>query len=201
MVEITFDSSKKYFPLQHLLRGISKFFSLVYESSFSSERWNQWKGTEKIIEIFSITKLREEHLVVAVAYLDILYCQFPSLLHSTAKSNEKILEHFVVSLLLASKFMDDITFRNKTWSSLCTVSLSRINKLETEFLMMLNYSLYLEFDLFSVSRAQLRALLAAEPGAWSDGTCIMQNRWQERATPSSHAESVIWGSSKASRSI
>ncbi|ORX82202.1 hypothetical protein K493DRAFT_190577, partial [Basidiobolus meristosporus CBS 931.73] len=49
---------------------------------------------------------------------------------------------FTVALILASKFLDDSTYTNKTWAEVTRIPVRELNSMELEFLS------FLDFDLF-----------------------------------------------------
>ncbi|KAH9927419.1 cyclin-domain-containing protein [Epithele typhae] len=48
----------------------------------------------------------------------------------------------IAALMLANKFVDDNTYTNKTWSEVSGIELSEINRMEREFLMGIDFDLY-----------------------------------------------------------
>ncbi|CCA76811.1 hypothetical protein PIIN_10797 [Serendipita indica DSM 11827] len=54
----------------------------------------------------------------------------------------------VVALMLANKFMDDNTYTNKSWASICGVTLEKINAMEREFLIAINHALHVDVNRF-----------------------------------------------------
>jgi len=51
-----------------------------------------------------------------------------------------------ISLLLGSKFLDDNTFQNKSWSEVSGIRVAELNKLENEWLVDISYMLYINLD-------------------------------------------------------
>jgi hypothetical protein len=51
-----------------------------------------------------------------------------------------------VSLLLGSKFLDDNTFQNRSWSEVSGIAVSELNALETEWLAACHWQLYVNLD-------------------------------------------------------
>lgn len=51
-----------------------------------------------------------------------------------------------VGLLLGSKFLDDNTFQNRSWSEVSGISVSDLNKLERSWLLAMNYCIYINLD-------------------------------------------------------
>lgn len=52
-----------------------------------------------------------------------------------------------ISLLLGSKFLDDNTFQNRSWSEVSGIQVSELNTLEHEWLEAMDYCLYVNLDL------------------------------------------------------
>jgi hypothetical protein len=51
-----------------------------------------------------------------------------------------------IGLLLGSKFLDDNTFQNRSWSEVSGIAVSELNTLEHEWLDSMNWSLYVNLD-------------------------------------------------------
>ncbi|KAL7628391.1 cyclin-like protein [Parahypoxylon ruwenzoriense] len=51
-----------------------------------------------------------------------------------------------VSLLLGSKFLDDNTFQNRSWSDVSGIAVSELNTMENEWLRHIGWSLYVNLD-------------------------------------------------------
>jgi hypothetical protein len=51
-----------------------------------------------------------------------------------------------VALMLGSKFLDDNTFQNKSWSEVSNISVQELNTLENEWLYSINWTLYVNLD-------------------------------------------------------
>ncbi len=65
-----------------------------------------------------------------------------------------------IGLLLGSKFLDDNTFQNRSWSDVSGVPVSELNTLEHEWLDAMNYNLYVNLDESSDFKAWMKS--------WSD---------------------------------
>ncbi|KAI0126131.1 hypothetical protein BJ170DRAFT_583837 [Xylariales sp. AK1849] len=68
-----------------------------------------------------------------------------------AQGNFKITEGQVwrmltVSLLLASKFLDDNTFQNRSWSEVSGIAVRELNTMESEWLCHIDWTLYVNLD-------------------------------------------------------
>ena len=65
-----------------------------------------------------------------------------------------------IGLLLGSKFLDDNTFQNRSWSEVSGIPVSELNTLEHEWLDAMNYNLYVNLDESSDFKAWMES--------WSD---------------------------------
>jgi len=65
-----------------------------------------------------------------------------------------------IGLLLGSKFLDDNTFQNRSWSEVSGIPVSELNTLEHEWLDAMNYNLYVNLDESSDFKAWMKS--------WSD---------------------------------
>ncbi|KAK8070031.1 hypothetical protein PG994_006647 [Apiospora phragmitis] len=65
----------------------------------------------------------------------------------TFKTNEgEVWRLLTVSLLLGSKFLDDNTFQNRSWSEVSGIPVQELNRMETEWLVHMHWSLYVNLD-------------------------------------------------------
>ncbi|KAF3766806.1 hypothetical protein M406DRAFT_345166 [Cryphonectria parasitica EP155] len=51
-----------------------------------------------------------------------------------------------IALLLGSKFLDDNTFQNRSWSEVSGIQVAELNKLEAEWLVGIEWNLYVDLD-------------------------------------------------------
>jgi hypothetical protein len=70
---------------------------------------------------------------------------------------EEVHQAFCLSMVLGTKFMDDFTFSNKTWSEISGIPLDQLNSIERGWLKEMNWSLYLTPD-GTLGLEQLRSL-------------------------------------------
>jgi hypothetical protein len=63
------------------------------------------------------------------------------------KANDgQVWRNLTISLLLGSKFLDDNTFQNRSWSEVSGIPVSELNTLEHEWLISLEWRLYVNLD-------------------------------------------------------
>lgn len=66
---------------------------------------------------------------------------------AVAKAGEgAVWRMLTIGLLLGSKFLDDNTFQNRSWSEVSGIQVSELNTMETEWLEAMNYCLYVNLD-------------------------------------------------------
>ncbi|CAL1696819.1 unnamed protein product [Somion occarium] len=68
----------------------------------------------------------------------------------------------VAALMLANKFVDDNTYTNKTWSEVSGIALEELNKMEREFLMGIDFSLYVDEATYDSWLNLLKGLVMAK---------------------------------------
>ena len=62
-------------------------------------------------------------------------------------SEGQVWRYLTVSLLLASKFLDDNTFQNRSWSEVSGIAVSELNALEFDWIQAMAWRLYVNLDL------------------------------------------------------
>lgn len=62
-------------------------------------------------------------------------------------SEGQVWRYLTVSLLLGSKFLDDNTFQNRSWSEVSGIAVSELNALEFEWVESMGWRLYVNLDL------------------------------------------------------
>lgn len=68
--------------------------------------------------------------------------------HGPYKASEgQVWRYLTVSLLLGSKFLDDNTFQNRSWSEVSGIAVSELNALEFDWVQAMEWRLYVNLDL------------------------------------------------------
>ena len=62
-------------------------------------------------------------------------------------SEGQVWRYLTVSLLLGSKFLDDNTFQNRSWSEVSGIAVSELNSLEFDWVQAMSWRLYVNLDL------------------------------------------------------
>lgn len=68
----------------------------------------------------------------------------------------------VAGLMMANKFVDDNTYTNKTWSEVSGIELTEVNKMEREFLLGIDFGLYVDKQIFDSWLNLLKGLVMAK---------------------------------------
>ncbi|WWC85938.1 uncharacterized protein L201_000808 [Kwoniella dendrophila CBS 6074] len=85
-----------------------------------------------------LTVTSVSHSVAIVALLYVYRLKMRNQFFSTPGSEQR---PFIAGLMLGNKYLDDNTYTNATWAELAGMTLPEINKMESEFLVGLNYEL------------------------------------------------------------
>ncbi|KAK8131173.1 hypothetical protein PG984_007611 [Apiospora sp. TS-2023a] len=99
-----------------------------------------------VSQILTSTRLPSTTILLGMNYLA---KRINTLKHlgRTFKPNEgEVWRLLTVSLLLGSKFLDDNTFQNRSWSEVSGIPVQELNRMENEWLVHMNWSLYVNLD-------------------------------------------------------
>jgi hypothetical protein len=98
-----------------------------------------------ISQILSSTRLPSSTILLGLNYL----AKRMSMLNAAGpyKSSEgQVWRMITIALLLGSKFLDDNTFQNKSWSEVSGINVKELNTLETEWLSAIDFRLHVDFS-------------------------------------------------------
>ncbi|TGZ82592.1 hypothetical protein EX30DRAFT_192142 [Ascodesmis nigricans] len=94
-------------------------------------------------QILSSTRLPSSTILLGMAYLrQRMDIQQPA----APRGQDHVYRHLTIALLLASKFLDDNTFQNKSWSEVTSLKVKEINELEKDWLAAINWQLHIDVD-------------------------------------------------------
>ncbi|KAH9920326.1 cyclin-domain-containing protein [Fomitopsis serialis] len=68
----------------------------------------------------------------------------------------------IAALMMANKFVDDNTYTNKTWSEVSGIELTEVNKMEKEFLLGIDFGLYVDKSTYESWLNLLQGLVMAK---------------------------------------
>ena len=97
----------------------------------------------------------------------------------TYKANEgQVWRLLTIGLLLGSKFLDDNTFQNRSWSEVSGISVAELNLLEHEWLAGIGWSLYVNLDESKDFKAWLQSW-----NEWRETKNLQRSATLERLAP------------------
>ncbi|GAB1319178.1 cyclin-like protein [Madurella fahalii] len=98
-----------------------------------------------VSQILSSTRLPSTTILLGMNYL----AKRINMMHSDGQNNHtegQIWRMLTIALLLGSKFLDDNTFQNKSWSEVSGIPVQELNTLEYEWLGAIQWGLYVNLD-------------------------------------------------------
>ncbi|KAJ5888117.1 hypothetical protein N7495_008158 [Penicillium taxi] len=94
-----------------------------------------------VYQILSSTRLPSSTILLALFYLS-LRMRLLSSQRVFKNGTSQIYRMLTVSLILGSKFLDDNTFQNKSWSEVSNIPVAELNKMELEWLFAFDWKLH-----------------------------------------------------------
>ncbi|CAG8561888.1 3285_t:CDS:1, partial [Cetraspora pellucida] len=70
---------------------------------------------------------------------------------------------FIASLIIASKYLQDRNYSNSAWSKMCGLSVKDINEIESRFLILIDYNLFIKDNIFNNWTNFLRSRICSFP--------------------------------------
>lgn len=111
----------------------------VFTSAFPhSQVSSQWRNF--VTQILSSTRLPDSTILLAMEYLK----ERISKGDGNPPPHMNIHKLVTIALLLASKFLDDNTFQNKSWAEVTGIPVTEINALEMEWLREMSWNLHID---------------------------------------------------------
>lgn len=92
-----------------------------------------------VFQVLSATRLPSATILLSLHYLTVRMRDFPS---SIEKTENQIYRLLAVSMILGSKFLDDNTFINRSWSDVSGIKVSELNTLEIKWLALIGFDLH-----------------------------------------------------------
>jgi hypothetical protein len=93
-----------------------------------------------VYQILSSTRLPSSTILLGLAYLK----ERMDIINRGPAAEQNVYRLLTISLLLASKFLDDNTFQNKSWSEVTNIPVTELNALEKEWLRAINWNLHID---------------------------------------------------------
>jgi len=95
-----------------------------------------------VYQILSSTRLPSSTILLGLCYLRERMTQ-PQM-SGMARQDNNVYRLLTISLLLASKFLDDNTFQNKSWSEVTNIPVQELNLLEKDWLKEIRWNLHID---------------------------------------------------------
>ena len=98
-----------------------------------------------VLQVLSSTRLPSTTILLGLYYLATRMTMLSVSGRYTTGSGQ-VYRMLVTSLLLGSKFLDDNTFQNRSWSEVSNIPVSELNVLEIEWLLAINWDMHVKYD-------------------------------------------------------
>ena len=123
-------------------RPILNFKKKMLKDSFTGKRFPNITIYDYINRIISYTEIEENTLICSLIYIDRL---------DKKKQVTKFNVHriFFSAVLSSIKYNEDEFFANEYYAKVAGVSLNELNKMEYDFLVLLDFNLYIEPNIFN----------------------------------------------------
>ena len=112
---------------------LTRSFNHRMQSPPSFRKW--------VLQVLSATRLPSATILLSLHYLNDRVANFPE---SVPTGENHIYRLLAVSLILGSKFLDDNTFINRSWSDVTAIKVTELNKLEMVWLDLIRYELHVD---------------------------------------------------------
>jgi len=113
----------------------SKALNIAFPTFTVSDNWRRFVTT-----ILSSTRLPDATILLGLEYLERRIKQSGG----QPPKGMNIQKLLTISLVLASKFLDDNTFQNKSWAEVTAIPVLEINKMEQEWLQKMGWNLNID---------------------------------------------------------
>jgi len=124
------------------------FFSTDTSSSVlpGSSQSQPSSGFKKFVnQILTSTRLPSSTILLGLEYLSTRM----NIRSMNTEKNTQLYKVLTIALLLASKFLDDNTFQNRSWAEVTGFSVTELNVLEAEWLEAINWNLHVNDNCFN----------------------------------------------------
>jgi len=111
--------------------------------SFNQQVTSQPSFRKWVHAVLSATRLPSATILLSLHYLSERFRLHPT---SIPTGENQVYRLLAVSLILGSKFLDDNTFVNKSWSDVTSIRVKELNALEMKWLSLIRYHLHVELE-------------------------------------------------------
>ncbi|GAB7363043.1 hypothetical protein MBLNU230_g3336t1 [Neophaeotheca triangularis] len=110
--------------------------SIFQQTMHSPTSFRKW-----VHQVLSATRLPSATILLSLHYLSDRLKVFPS---TVTPGENQVYRLLAVALILGSKFLDDNTFINRSWSDVTAIKVSELNMLEMKWLDLIGYQLHVD---------------------------------------------------------
>lgn len=114
---------------------------LLTQHSFQQTLHSPTSFRKWVHQVLSATRLPSATILLSLHYLNDRLKVFPN---SITPGENQIYRLLAVALILGSKFLDDNTFINRSWSDVTAIKVSELNMLEMKWLDLIGYQLHVD---------------------------------------------------------
>ncbi|KAK5693896.1 cyclin-like protein [Elasticomyces elasticus] len=112
---------------------VTRSFHHKMQSPPSFRKW--------VLQVLSATRLPSSTIMLSLHYLNERVAHFGE---TVSTSENQIYRLLAVSLILGSKFLDDNTFINRSWSDVTAIKVTELNQLEVKWLQLIHWELHVD---------------------------------------------------------
>ncbi|KAI0662354.1 cyclin-domain-containing protein [Cubamyces menziesii] len=145
-------------------------------------------------KVLETTQVSQSVIVLSLRYIYRLKARNP---FTTGQAGSEY-RVAIAALMLANKFVDDNTYTNKTWSEVSGIELSEVNRMEREFLLGIDFGLYVDKTTYESWLNLLKGLVMAkerDAKHWQRSRCPVRTSHLHR--PHCHRHSAHTSQSRA----
>lgn len=132
-------SAKLDYEMDRMTDFVTHYAQKIFNQQVTSQpSFRKW-----VHSVLSATRLPSATILLSLHYLSERFRLHPD---SIPAGENQIYRLLAVSLILGSKFLDDNTFVNKSWSDVTSIRVKELNALEMKWLSLISYHLHVELD-------------------------------------------------------
>jgi len=130
-------SAKLDYDMERMTDFVAKAVQSIFQTASQPHpSFRKW-----VHQVLSATRLPSATIQLSLHYLNDRLARFPA---SVVQGENQIYRLLAVSLILGSKFLDDNTFINRSWSDVTAIKVSELNHLEMKWLSLISYNLHID---------------------------------------------------------
>ncbi|KAK5108349.1 hypothetical protein LTR62_008378 [Meristemomyces frigidus] len=143
-------SAKLDYDMERMTEFVTDATMTIFHHKMQSQpQFRKW-----VHQVLSATRLPSSTIMLSLHYLNDRVAHFPE---TVSTSENQIYRLLAVGLILGSKFLDDNTFINKSWSDVTAIRVAELNVLEAKWLKMIDWQLHVSPDAPNGLSSWLRA--------------------------------------------